>query len=606
MKEQLIKRIGSLVMTLLIVINCFAVTVLAEDYNVKPSKENYVVELKNSYNFFLCNKKTLGTKPGTEYYMTYTVKSSSIDATKTTQQGVAGVIDPTKNYPYAVSEDGKGGGLMYFDDETTNKLFLEGRTYFVRFKITEEGYDYEVAWAEGDTSRYIKFNTVYNERDKGLGYFGIWNTSAVTGTLIKVRCYDQYGNDLGVQICDQGQKAMVGTEKSHKANTAVDHWYTVECDAYLYGSISNKRPATGNIIYMEYTVAEGGMKCRSEGTMLSDDPLERYPYDKDADNTYEGYLAFNSYDEQSLGYKEGIEDSVLFVEGASYFITFEKMEECLKVAVQRTYKGKVEYIAFDLAFGTYSKDLPNAFIWLESGKAEPKKLVLERFRCYDAQNNNLALQCNNPAVTFTHHGALEDYAGCEAIYRCNDDGSFYAFYSEQTLKFTENGKTTKGSYSISQDILTMNVGGKTSSCDYLYQHFTTADGRLYERLYSYQVTFESNGGSEVESQILNAENGFKPMRPENPTLDGNTFLGWYTIDGKEYKFEDICLESITLYAKWEKTEYKEVVQDGDVEDEKDLIGWAYISGGAVVLAVCIAAGSIIIVKSKKRSDEHHE
>ena len=602
MIKQLIKRIGSLVMAMLILVNCFSGTALAQEDNVKPSKENYVVELKNSGNFFLCNKKSIGTTPGTVYYMTYTVKSSSLDSKTTSQQGVAGVINPAQNYPYAVDGDGNGGGLMYYDGGIANKLFLEGRTYFLRFEITEEGYDYEVAWAEGDTSRYIKFNTVYNERNKELGYFGIWNTTAVTGTLIKVRCYDKDGNDLGVQIFDQGQTAVAGTEKGHKANTAVDHWYTVECDSYIYGAISNKRETTSNTIYMEYTVKKGSMQCRHEGVMLSANPLERYPYNVDSDDTYEGFILFNQYNDKSKGYTGDFEDSKLFVEGASYFITFEKLESRLKVTVQRTYKGKVDYLAFDQALGTYSKDHPNAFIWFENGEAEPRELVLENFRCYDAQNNNLALQCNNSAVKFTHHGELEDYAGCEAIYRCNEDESFYAFYPDQTLKFTENGKTVNGRYSISQDVLSMTIGGKKSSCDYLYQHFTTADGRRYERLYTYQVTFDSNGGSEVETQILNAENGFKPMRPENPTLEGNTFSGWYMIDGKEYKFEDICLESITLYAKWEKTEYKKVVED-DVKVEKGPIGWGYIAGGAVILVASVATGIIIIVKSKKRGSE---
>lgn len=602
MKKQRMKRAGSLILAVLTALTCFSGTAWAKEYDVKPSNENYIVELNESYNFFICNKKSIGTEPGTEYYMTYTVKSSNLAAEpKYCQQGVIGCIDPEKNYPYEADEDGNGGGTMYYDTNSGNRMLVAGRTYFLKFVITEEGYNYTAAWGKDDgvskVSRYIKYNTIYKGKEQGLEYFGLWNASDnVTATLEKVRCYDKNGNDLGVQIFDQGNTAVSGTETGHTANKAVDHWYTVTGTPFIYGAISNKLQPSGNTIYMEYTVKKGDLRCRMEGVILSGNPLMRYPYDAEADGVYEGHLIYNQYNENNY---DDVQESILFKEGASYFLTFEKRKTRLMLTVQRTYQGKVEYITFNKALGEYSIEHPNAFVWLEDGDGD---LILENFRCYDVKNNDLGLQCNNESVTFAHHGALEDYSGCEAIYRCKEDASFYALYSDRTLKFTEGETTTNGTYSISQNVMTMNVEGKKSTIDYLYQSFTTPDGRLYERLYTYKVRFDSNGGSAVETQVLNAENGFKPMCPLDPTLDGNTFLGWYTSDDEQYEFGGICLESMTLYAKWEKTEYKELVKDVLTADKPAV--WLYITVGAVILAGMIAAGVVILANSKKKGNKH--
>lgn len=69
---------------------------------------------------------------------------------------------------------------------------------------------------------------------------------------------------------------------------------------------------------------------------------------------------------------------------------------------------------------------------------------------------------------------------------------------------------------------------------------------------SYIVTFETNGGSEVESQTV--EEGQSAVRPENPTKEGCIFIGWYSDEEltTEYLFENEVVSNITLYAKWEE------------------------------------------------------
>ena len=73
------------------------------------------------------------------------------------------------------------------------------------------------------------------------------------------------------------------------------------------------------------------------------------------------------------------------------------------------------------------------------------------------------------------------------------------------------------------------------------------------------ITFESNGGSPVES--IKAKTDESITKPTDPTKEGHIFKGWYEDKNfsKEFKFDKMPAENITLYAKWE--EYK--VLNGD-------------------------------------------
>jgi uncharacterized repeat protein (TIGR02543 family) len=66
------------------------------------------------------------------------------------------------------------------------------------------------------------------------------------------------------------------------------------------------------------------------------------------------------------------------------------------------------------------------------------------------------------------------------------------------------------------------------------------------------VSFETNGGSEIESQKV--ENGFSVVIPQNnPTKYKYVFIGWYTTNELTVKFDfasEITSDTI-IYAKWE-------------------------------------------------------
>jgi len=88
--------------------------------------------------------------------------------------------------------------------------------------------------------------------------------------------------------------------------------------------------------------------------------------------------------------------------------------------------------------------------------------------------------------------------------------------------------------------------------------FLTACGCGREQ---FVVTFDSNGGTIVESQTV--EKGEKATIPVDPTKDGYTFDGWYINldDENEFDFSTPITKNITLEAKW-------VQGSGNVENDK--------------------------------------
>ncbi len=74
-------------------------------------------------------------------------------------------------------------------------------------------------------------------------------------------------------------------------------------------------------------------------------------------------------------------------------------------------------------------------------------------------------------------------------------------------------------------------------------------------LVTYTVTFESNGGSSVTSQIVPENTA--ATQPSNPTLTGYTFNGWFSDEAltQSYDFQTLVTANITLYAKWTLNSY---------------------------------------------------
>ncbi len=85
----------------------------------------------------------------------------------------------------------------------------------------------------------------------------------------------------------------------------------------------------------------------------------------------------------------------------------------------------------------------------------------------------------------------------------------------------------------------------------------TADTTLYAKwtINEYTVTFNANGGSEVEEQKV--EYNAVASEPTDPTKTGYTFAGWYSDEEltTAYDFATPVTANTTLYAKWTINEY---------------------------------------------------
>lgn len=92
----------------------------------------------------------------------------------------------------------------------------------------------------------------------------------------------------------------------------------------------------------------------------------------------------------------------------------------------------------------------------------------------------------------------------------------------------------------------------TFTTEFDFDTVINADTTIYAKyLEEFTVSYQSNGGSEVETEIV--LDGGLATKPADPTKTGKTFGGWYT-DGTfttPYNFEDPVTADITLYAKWE-------------------------------------------------------
>ena len=105
-------------------------------------------------------------------------------------------------------------------------------------------------------------------------------------------------------------------------------------------------------------------------------------------------------------------------------------------------------------------------------------------------------------------------------------------------QFTEEIEVTSGDYIVK----CANYDGGNIISDNVSVNITN----------QYTVTFNTNGGSEVENQIISE--GSNLVEPEDPTRDGFAFVGWYEDDTltTEFSFTKQIIKDTTLYAKWEE------------------------------------------------------
>lgn len=140
--------------------------------------------------------------------------------------------------------------------------------------------------------------------------------------------------------------------------------------------------------------------------------------------------------------------------------------------------------------------------------------------------------------------------------------------SQKVINIEQGGLTeaadigvTMSQWPVGENFITVATGTGVDGNSYKYFHsdkvgYNITNGENNEvkisKAPTYDVTFDSQGGSTVENQ--NIVDGNSVSAPLAPTRDGYTFGGWYTSADctTAWNFSTPINESITLYAKWTK------------------------------------------------------
>lgn len=104
------------------------------------------------------------------------------------------------------------------------------------------------------------------------------------------------------------------------------------------------------------------------------------------------------------------------------------------------------------------------------------------------------------------------------------------------------------------------VGWLLNGEEYNFDTVVTYDISLkakWEKRVKYTVKFDTDGGSDIETQIVEAEG--KVKKPKKPTKKNNQFVEWQ-LNGKPYDFDSIVEKDLVLTAKWKISLVKPVIK----------------------------------------------
>lgn len=504
-----------------------SIPVCAEE-DIIRSNVDYDVTLRDASLVFIGNNKEVDWKVGGKYFLTYTVEN--VTKSENFQSGMIATMDRTLGHPYLE------GSMQYSQDPL---LCEEGYTYFFRFEVTENGWKYMAAKAQGDESEYLTFPYTEGNVDRETPYFGVWlgEGEGLTVDLTHVRCYDDKGNDLGI-YAPLGSTIRISEMRSRED---VNHTYNFSLEEASCVAFGSAKKTTSDAMFLEYTIqnvkAEG---VNQSGAIMTNAPTEVYPFDRK-----NGSLCYSPHEAGNL--------SKLISEGARYLVRFERGEDKFDVLVKRTMPdGQEEYFAFPYHYGEYNKDLQYVAMWIGESCSLTADFV--DVKCYDDEGNNLGIQTNKD-VPIQHFGENEDYSRCEAVYYCRENNTFISLDDEKNASKRVDGEdaAVQGKYLIEQAIMKLTIGKEQESFDYYYDSFVDEDGNRYHRLSESKVTFYSKlvGGQALETVIVTAADGYKLKKPGEPEQEGKTFLNWIDGKEKEYDFEQVVMGNMDLYAAWD-------------------------------------------------------
>ncbi len=174
------------------------------------------------------------------------------------------------------------------------------------------------------------------------------------------------------------------------------------------------------------------------------------------------------------------------------------------------------------------------------------------------------------------YNAIESESNTNVLNKVTNMSTFESRYAEYiaaiptfTVTFNTNGGSNIAAQSIKDGEYATKPSNPTKSnarfigwysnedltTEFNFSTAITSDTTIYakwEEIVTREVTFETNGGSTIASQII--EDGTTATKPSNPTRDGYYFVGWYSNEGltTEFSFTTVITSDTTIYAKWQE------------------------------------------------------
>lgn len=248
----------------------------AFQYDTKV-QQSYDVSVEGAWNVALTNAKKTDAEV---IFMEYTVESSD---SRLNQTGALSSLKVNQNYPH------DNGNLLYdsFSDNVGNGYLLEeGASYIIKFIKGEKTLTTQVQKTVDGEHETYSFSNVYGTYNPEAPYVGLWFGEGVgypvTFELINMKCYDENGNNLGVQ---SNQMLVNIAQKGEKSDyTGCESlYYSKEEDTFvaLYSDKTAKVTKDGETKEITYEIWDSTIHLNFEdGTKLFEYAYQRFYTDE--------------------------------------------------------------------------------------------------------------------------------------------------------------------------------------------------------------------------------------------------------------------------------------------------------------------------------------
>lgn len=205
--------------------------------------------INTSYSFSLKDTNTIAVMnkyPTDSQVIYFEYEVDGVTQDKTTQQGVVVSRAPKTNYPHG-SSNGQMTYKTYKQDDTDKPLLKNGAKYCICFIKGEDGYNAIIQRTIKGVTENIAFSGVNGKYNPDNNFVGIWfgdgGDDKFTANFKNVKCYDDKGNNLGIQL-NRGSTtiSLHGESEDYSKSEAV--YYCKNTSSFLIldeGKIATKQ-----------------------------------------------------------------------------------------------------------------------------------------------------------------------------------------------------------------------------------------------------------------------------------------------------------------------------------------------------------------------------